>query len=431
MAQYQFDFDGVASSPDAPMSITALTVWIRQALRENVAPAWVEGEVTDLVRASSGHVYFALKDAESQIRAVMWRSSAARMRFELKNGMAVICHGQVDVYGPRGTYQLIVDRAVPKGVGALQLALQQLRGKLEREGLFDPLRKRPLPHLPVRVGFVTSPEGAALHDFLEAARSRWPAFHLTVIPSRVQGDRAADELADGIRMAQRIVPRLDVLIVGRGGGSMEDLWPFNEEKVVRAMASSSIPTVSAVGHEVDVTLCDLVADRRALTPTDAAQVVFPSRGELQSRVRHLGQRASSLLRGRLEMVRQRLDWIAKKSVLARPHDIVFSRRQRLDELECRARQALWERLEESKTRLAHLVRATAALSPLGVLQRGYSVTLREQTLEPIRDATTVQPGEAITSIVARGQIVSRVESTSLVSPLDLDAPAAPLKQRRD
>ncbi len=418
MSQYQFDFDGTSSSPDAPLSITALTVRIRQAVRDNIAPVWVEGEVTDLTRASSGHVYFGLKDAESQIRAVMWRSSAARLKYDLQNGMAVICHGQVDVYGPRGTYQLIVDRVVPKGVGALQLALEQLRAKLEREGLFDPKRKRPLPSCPLRVGFVTSPHGAALHDFLEAARSRWPFFHLTVIPSRVQGDTAADELVASIRLAQRIWPPLDVLIVGRGGGSMEDLWPFNEEKVVRAMAASSIPTVSAVGHEIDVTLCDLVADRRALTPTDAAQVVFPSRSEFQTRVQHLAQRASTLLRGRIGLARQRIEGLLRSSALARPHDFVLGRRQMIDDLECRAQQALRERLETSKMRFAHLARATAALSPLGVLQRGYSVTLRDHSLEPIRDAATVRPGDAITTILARGQLRSRVESTSAESFLE-------------
>src|SRR6056297_219193 len=250
-----------ASSPQ-PLTVSELTRQVKESLESTFPRVWVEGEVTDLVRARSGHLYFTLKDDRAQLRGIVWRSTAARLPFRLENGQAVICFGDLEVYAARGTYQLVVRRAEPQGVGGLQLAFEQLKRALTAEGLFAVERKRALPSFPRRLGFVTSPSGAAIRDFLEIAQRRSPAIQIVVIPATVQGRGAASTIAAGIAAAQRLFPPLDVLVVGRGGGSLEDLWCFNEEAVVRAIAGSHLPIVSAVGHEVDVTLADLAADRR-------------------------------------------------------------------------------------------------------------------------------------------------------------------------
>ena len=275
------------SSPAAQQTLTVaqLTAQIKNTLEGEFPSVWVVGEISNYSRPQSGHSYFTLKDDQAQIRAVMWRSAAAKLKFEVADGLDVVCHGHIDVYAPRGSYQLVIDELQPKGVGALELALRKLREKLAAEGLFDAARKRKLPAFPRRVAFVTSPTGAAIHDFLQVLRRRWRGVDVLVIPARVQGEGAAQEIVDGIRLANRVSPRPDVLIVGRGGGSLEDLWSFNEEPVVRAIAASKIPTVSAVGHEIDVTLADLAADVRALTPSEAAERIVPAAEEISARVR--------------------------------------------------------------------------------------------------------------------------------------------------
>ncbi len=398
-------------SEQAPLSVSQLTWYIKRLLQEAMPRVWVEGEISDLSRPSSGHVYFTLKDEQTQVRAVMWRNTAARMKFQLKDGLAVVCCGAVEVYPPRGTYQLIISQMQPQGIGALQLAFQQLHQKLAAEGLFAPERKRPLPKFPRRVGFVTSPSGAALHDFLEAAASLWSDFELTIIPARVQGELAVKDICRGIELAQRLEPALDVLVVGRGGGSIEDLWCFNEEAVVRAIAGCSLPTVSAVGHEIDVTLSDLAADARALTPTHAASLLLPNGAELASRLQQLQRRAAAAAWGRLKFYQQRIEHYARRSVLARPHSIHQQRRQDVDELEMRTRAAIRNLLRGQRERLSGLARATEALSPLNVLQRGYSLTQRLSDSRPVTSASAVQPGDQVVTILADGQLTCRVEST--------------------
>ncbi len=260
---------------EAPLTVSQLNQIVKGVLDDNIPPVWIEAEISDLARPSSGHLYMTLKDSQSQIRAVMWKGAASKLTFRLEDGQALLCYGALDVYSPRGSYQFIVQKAQPKGIGALQLAFQQLHAKLSAEGLFDQERKKPLPMFPKRIGFVTSPSGAAVRDFLEVLRRRWQGVEVMIIPAKVQGKEAAKEIADGIRLASRVRPKLDLLVVGRGGGSLEDLWCFNEEVVVRAIAACPLPTVSAVGHEIDVTLCDLAADVRALTPTEAAERILP------------------------------------------------------------------------------------------------------------------------------------------------------------
>jgi len=371
---------------------------------------WVAGEVSNYSRPQSGHMYFTLKDDQAQIRAVMWRGTATRVKFELADGLDVICHGHLDVYAPRGSYQLVVDQLQPKGVGALELALRKLREKLAAEGLFDPAKKRRLPAFPRRLAFVTSPTGAAVRDFLEVLRRRWRGVDVLIIPARVQGDGAVQEIVAGIRAANRLEPPPDVLIVGRGGGSLEDLWAFNEEPVVRAIAASRIPTVSAVGHEIDVTLADLAADVRALTPSEAAERVVPAAEEVAARMLGHRDRLLGAVRRRLMLVRSRLDALAGQRVFRRPTDLVHDRSRRLDELSLRANSAIRMQLGERRGRLAALVGKIHSLSPLAVLERGYSITQDARSGAVVRSASDLKVGQTIVTRVARGQATSKVES---------------------
>ena len=395
---------------DAPLSISQLNWYIKNVLENAVPKVWVEGEVTDLSQPSSGHIYFSLKDDSSQVRAVVWRSTAARLPFKIKDGQAVVCCGAVEVYPPRGSYQLIVQRMEPQGIGALQLAFQQLHQKLASQGLFQDERKKPLPVFPKRIGFVTSPTGAAIHDFLEASRHRWSNLDLTIIPARVQGEFAANEIVRGIQLAHKLRPRLDLLIVGRGGGSMEDLWCFNEEAVVRAISKCKIPVVSAVGHEIDVTLSDLAADARALTPTHAAQLVLPSTSELKQRLEQIEKQINTLVQSRAKAIRLKLEGLSDRGILTRPHEIHLSRRQRIDELEMRGRQAIWNYLGSKKELLRSAVRAAEALSPLAVLARGYSLTRVANSTQPLQSVADVSVGDTLETTLQHGKISSHVRS---------------------
>ena len=392
------------------LSVSQLTALIQATLESTFHSLWVSGEVSEVSRPHSGHVYFTLKDEQAQIRGVIWRSAAARIKFKLEDGQQVICHGDLDVYPPRGTYQLVVRQVEPQGVGALQLAFRQLQQRLAEEGLFDPIHKKPLPPFPRRVGFVTSPTGAAVRDFLEVAARRFRGVEILVIPARVQGECATDEIVRGIELANRIVPSLDVLVVGRGGGSLEDLWCFNEEAVVRAIFASRLPVVSAVGHEIDVTLSDLVADVRALTPSEAAERVIPSADELSARLGQLQRRLAANLRGRATAARRHLDQFAKSRVLREPSKaLVYDRSRRLDDLDVAANRAIRRHFATTKDRLAGIAARLQSISPLAVLARGYSVTTRADG-EVLRDARQTEPGELIRSRLAHGEITSRVEN---------------------
>src|SRR5690348_15397886 len=275
---------------DEILTVTQLSAQLKGVMEENFPSVWVAGEISNYSQPQSGHCYFTLKDDGAQLRAVMWRNTAARLKLALHDGIDVVCRGRLDLYPPRGSYQLVVDELQPKGMGALELALRQRREKLAAEGLFDRERKRRLPTFPRRIGVVTSPTGAAIRDFLQVMHRRWRGVDVLVFPARVQGDGAAEEIVAGIRAASKVQPKIDVLVVTRGGGSLEDLWCFNEEAVVRAIAASKVPTVSAVGHEIDVTLSDLAADVRALTPSEAAERIAPAAEEISARVRAYQQR---------------------------------------------------------------------------------------------------------------------------------------------
>ncbi|HBE66534.1 MAG TPA: exodeoxyribonuclease VII large subunit [Planctomycetaceae bacterium] len=405
-------YEARGDSQERPLSVSQVNWFIKQLLEEAMPNLWAEGEISDLSQPQSGHIYFTLKDDRSQIRAVIWRSTAQRLKFKLKDGMSVVCRGSVDVYPPRGSYQLNLNTIHPQGVGPLQLAFAQLHEKLSKEGLFDERNKRPLPEFPRRIGFVTSPSGAAIHDFLEAAQAQWPNFELLVIPARVQGEQAIRDLVLGIRRAQRIKPALDLLIVGRGGGSIEDLWAFNEEAVVREVANCALPTISAVGHEIDVTLCDLAADARALTPTQAAQVGLPNADKLRVWLEQSSQRIRQALHQRVAAARNRLEQWSAVGVLARPHDLHRMHRQRLDELKLHADRQIATLVNRRQEDLAAMAQNLEALSPLNVLARGYSITSLADSGTRLRSCEDVTLGQEIQTTLPDGIVTSQVTESS-------------------
>jgi exodeoxyribonuclease VII large subunit len=402
--------DRVSAVPPGTKVLTvADVVGDAKAVVEDGFPnVWVAGELSNVTRAASGHLYFTLKDAAAQLKAVMWRGMALRLRFDAAAGLAVLARGNLTIYPPSGSFQMVVAELYPQGEGALDLALRQLREKLFARGWFDPKRKRPLPRYPARVAVVTSPTGAAVRDVLEMLCRRWPAAAVIVVPVRVQGDGAAGEIAAAIDLVSRL--RLsDVVIVGRGGGSLEDLWAFNEEVVAAAIHGSAVPVVSAVGHETDVTIADLVADHRALTPSHAAVACVPDRSELLAAVRDLDGRLHESLPRRFALARRRLDELAQRRAFRLPLDRVRDRERRLDEVGERLRKALPRRLAQCHERLARTAAHMEAVSPLAVLARGYSLT---QTAEGmvVHDAAQVRPGDRVRTRLHRGRIVAKVEA---------------------
>jgi exodeoxyribonuclease VII large subunit len=402
------------SSPFPPPTVkiygvSELTRSIKNLLEEAHGNVWVEGEVSNLSKPTSGHIYLTLKDDEAPLGAVIYRSSALRMRFDLRDGMRVIARGKLTVYPPQGKYQLQAEEIQPKGVGPLELAFRQLKEKLSIEGLFHPDRKKKHPRLPRRIAIVTSPTGSAVRDMLEIIGQRWPIAEVWIYPVRVQGEGAAREIADAVRRLNEL-GGVDVMIVGRGGGSLEDLWAFNEEIVARAIAASRIPVVSGVGHEDDLTIADLVADVRAPTPTAAAQTVTPDRREVLD---WLEEKESAFRRrvfDMLDLARSRLTQIAGRRCFRAPLDRIRETERRLDESSDRLGRSARLRLEESRRRLTAETARLESLSPLNVLARGYSLTLRQRDGGVVRSTTQVQPGDRLRTRVADGEILSQVDA---------------------
>jgi exodeoxyribonuclease VII large subunit len=392
------------------LSVTQLTALIKGVVEESFPSVWVAGEISNFSQPQSGHCYFTLKDDGAQIRAVMWRNTAARLKLKLHDGLEVICRGRLDLYPPRGSYQLVVDELQPKGVGALELALRQRREKLAKEGLFDPARKRRLPAFPKRIGVVTSPTGAALRDFLQVLKRRWRGVEVLVFPARVQGECAVDEVVAGIKAANRMTPPVDVLVIARGGGSIEDLWCFNEEAVVRGIAASAIPTVSAIGHEIDVTLADLVADVRALTPSEAAERVVPSTEDITELVRGFAIRLNQAMSTRAAHLRGRLDALASRPALSRPTEGIRLRERRADELSLRLHAAVKRVVRDRQAAMETLAGKLDTLSPLGVLGRGYSLTYTADGRKLVTAAGTLKPGQRVVTQFQQGSAISVIES---------------------
>jgi exodeoxyribonuclease VII large subunit len=397
-------------SAERPWTVSELTYSIKAVLEDVFVDLWVCGEVADLSRAQSGHIYMTLKDDGASLRAVIWRSTAASLKFDVEDGQQVICFGHLDVYPPRGTYQLVIQRIEPLGLGLWQLRLRQLHDRLAREGLFDPAHKKPLPKFPRLIGLITSPSGAAIHDFLEVLRTRWKPARVLVFPARVQGDGAAEDVIAAIRLAHQLRQRPDVLVIARGGGSIEDLWCFNDESLVREIYAAEIPVVSAIGHEIDVTLCDLVADLRALTPTEAAQRVVPSQQELLQWLKDVEARLRQGLDLRVKHARQLLEQLTRRPVLARPMDWLYNYANQVDLLAEALRRGVQHVMDRSRQVAAENAARLEALNPLATLQRGYSITLTESGV-PIRAARDVAVGDRIESILAEGRLISRVEQS--------------------
>jgi exodeoxyribonuclease VII large subunit len=367
---------------------------------------WVEGEISNVARPASGHLYFTLKDEQSQIRCVIFRGAASQIRFPLKNGDAVLVHGKLDIYDQRSEYQIIGDRVEAAGVGTLQLAFERLKEKLAAEGLFDPIFKKQLPKFPQRIGVITSGTGAAIRDILQMLQRRYPVAEVLLFPTLVQGDGAAWEIAHAIRCMNRI-RGIDVLIVGRGGGSLEDLWAFNEEPVARAIFASQIPVVSAVGHETDVTIADYVADQRAPTPTAAVELIVPDQLELNRRLNELQLRLTQNLNGRIDAARTQLQHTASHLAPSRQIDAIHRLQQMVDSFDTRLQRAIRVHLRTKTQDVEVASSRLGVLNPLSTLGRGYSVC-RDSNGQVITDAAQVEVGDEVEIQLLEGRLGCRV-----------------------
>jgi exodeoxyribonuclease VII large subunit len=456
-----------AAKPPAPtpqprrvFSVTELTVRVRDLLEAEFFEIWVEGELSNCRVWNTGHLYFTLKDGASQIKAVIFRSALRYLKFKPADGLRVVARGRVSVYEPKGEYQLVCEHLEPHGLGALQLAFDQLKKRLQAEGLFDEARKRPLPSLPRKIGIVTSLDGAAIRDIIKVLRRRYANAHLVICPARVQGDDAAPEIARALRQIAR-VPGVDVVIIGRGGGSIEDLWAFNEEVVARAIARVPVPVISAVGHESDVTIADFVADVRAPTPSAAAELVVSAKNEFCGRIDRLRDRLRSAARARVQSLGRRvhiadgrpafggfrgrvamrgrhaaelshaLARITRAGLAARERRRQQLERQLLTFDAGRRLASIRTRLVASRGRLETAVRrrhhrwATQlgnaagrlhSLSPLAVLGRGYAVAWNADKTRVLRDADTVAAGDTIHVTLSRGELECAVQSSGDSAP---------------
>ena len=458
---------GEASAPSPPKpevrerrrlvySVSDLTAGIRNVLETEYADVWVEGEISNCRLWNTGHLYFTLKDPGAQLKAVMFKTQVRSLKFKAEDGLHVIVRGRLSVYDPKGEYQIVCEQMEPHGLGALQLAFDQLKRRLQAEGLFDGARKRPLPALPRKIGIVTSLDGAAIRDIIKVLARRYPNAHLVIRPARVQGEGAAIEIARALRQINA-VPGIDVVIVGRGGGSVEDLWAFNEEVVARAIVASRVPVISAVGHEVDVTIADFAADVRAPTPSAAAEIVVARREDFCSHIDRLGDRLTGAVRNSIARLESRVHqlnrrpgfagWSARLALRGRhcaetTHALrhaaratiarrlrayqalrlqleQFDLRRRLGGLHARLagvdgnlRAAAQHRRHRAERRLQGCAARLDSLSPLAVLARGYAVVWDESRSRVIRRADEVKPGDRIRATLAEGELGCTVDRTT-------------------
>jgi len=442
---------------EGPETVWELTARIRDTLEMKFPGVWVVGEISNFNRHTSGHIFFTLKDAQAAVRCVLWKSGAARLGREIADGVEVEVRGHVGIFEKQGNYQIYVSSVKPRGVGALEVAFRKLKEKLEKEGLFDPARKRPLPRFPRRVGIVTSPTGAAIRDMIHVLTRRWPAIEIVLAPARVQGEGAAAEIVSGIRNLNRL-GGIDVVIVGRGGGSLEDLWPFNEETVARAIFASDVPVVSAVGHETDFSISDFVADVRAPTPSAAAEIVVPDRREVLATISTIGTRLARNLKYVVDRLRDELALFEANRYFRYPQEMAISRHQMLEDYESRFLTAMrdkwsgtWVRLEQAagglarhapRARLQAAVAATKMaafrlraaernllthrwaatldriagriddLNPDRIFARGYSRTVLGRTGGTLTRAADARPGDLLRTHLAEGALQSRVTEAS-------------------
>ena len=395
--------------PKNVLKVSQLTTYLRQLLESDpiLQEVWVEGEISNFSQPSSGHLYFTLKDGDAAIRCVMWRNAAQRMTFDPREGQAVQAHGSMGIYEVSGQVQLYVDTMTPAGEGAFYQEFLRLKAKLEAEGLFDADRKRTPPWLPKVIGIVTSPTGAALQDMLNTLRRRYPIAKVVLASTPVQGIDAPPGIVAALkRLNTEVKP--DVILVGRGGGSIEDLWAFNDEAVARAVANSEAPVISGVGHETDFTLTDFAADRRAPTPTAAAELATPDRAELLGVIAELSGRHTVLMREILADLRWAAAQWTNTLKQVSPAYRVDNYRQRLDEVQFRLEKSIQTRLDRTQLTLAHLTRSLHSLSPMAVLNRGYAIVTREETGQIVKQADQLKIEENIHIRVNEGSLTARV-----------------------
>jgi exodeoxyribonuclease VII large subunit len=390
---------------DQALTVSTLTLRIKRNLEGQFQDLWVQGEISNLKEASSGHVYFSLKDENATISAAAFGWGRKKSPFQLKDGLQVVCKGNVSVYPQRGNYQLLVDQIEPLGAGALQLAFEQLKEKLLKDGLFDQGRKKPLPKYPSRIVVISSPQAAALRDILTVLRRRAPFVEVVIVPALVQGEDAPPKLIQALKVANHY--RLgDVILLSRGGGSIEDLWAFNHEELARTIANSSIPVISAVGHEIDFTIADFVADLRAPTPSAGAEIITQHWVELRERSRQLDSRLLQSIRREIQMKRRTLEAVAAK--LQNPRNQLREKAQKLDELSMRMERLIAHLLDRKKMTLERLTGQLHALSPLAVLSRGYALVQSEDG-KLIQSSKQVKSKQSIALRFADGEVKVRVE----------------------
>jgi exodeoxyribonuclease VII large subunit len=427
--------------PDKIYTVSEVTKMVKLELESAFPLLWVEGEISNFHRHHSGHLYFTLKDERSQLRTVMFRSWAQKVVFELKDGLQITARGRINVYEPRGEYQLMVEMAEPKGKGALQLAFEQLKEKLKKEGLFDPALKKKLPLLPKKIGIVTSPRGAAIIDILRTLDRRFARLHILIYPAKVQGEGAADEIVEGIDYLGNI-PDIDVIIVGRGGGSIEDLWAFNEEKVARSIFRCPVPIISAVGHEVDFTIADFVADIRASTPSGAAELVVEKEQSLEEKIENLEKRLIQNQKYFLQERRHEVFSLTKHRAFQNMKVMLLNLEQKVDELELGAwnvirnlkqriseiqsgtifleeklRSTLRERLQQLQASWERFSVQLHSLSPLNILKKGYTLCWKDSGQSLIRRIEDVPKEEEVTVSFNKGEfscLVQKIDRSKLI-----------------
>lgn len=395
------------------LTVTELNRYIKDLVDINppLGDIYIKGEISNFKAHSSGHYYFSLKDSDSVLKAVMFRMSASRLGYMPQNGMKVVAHGRISVYERGGEYQLYADSMEPDGVGAMYMALEQLKAKLSAMGLFDESRKKPLPKIPSAVGVVTSPTGAAVRDIINVCTRRFPYARIRVYPALVQGDGAVDSVAAGIEYFNRC-GGADVLIVGRGGGSIEDLWAFNSEKVALAVSRSRIPVISAVGHETDVTICDLVADRRAPTPSAAAELAVPETAELKQKFNNVITRETAVLMGRIDAKKKELDRLAASRVLTSPAASFEDRSVTVDRLSDRLARAQNNILEKKTALLKSGAASLSALNPMAVLSRGYGAVFAADG-SVIKSAGSLSVGDTVKLMLSDGDALCGIKEVNL------------------
>ena len=389
-------------------TVSEITKYIRVILEDSFPGVWIEGEISNFVLHTSGHMYFSLKDANSVLKCAMFKRANLGLKFKPKDGMKVLCYGKLSVYEARGDYQLIAEEIEPKGVGALQLAFQQLKEKLHKEGLFDQSHKIAIPHLPTAIGIVTSPTGAAIRDILNIARRRFANVEIIINPVKVQGVDAKDEIAKAVREFNKM-KNVDVIIVARGGGSLEDLWPFNEEMVARAIYDSELPVISAVGHEIDFTISDFVADLRAPTPSAAAELVLPRKEDLINQINTALLRLKNSLSGIVDTFSERLAALRGSYALRQPMNMITQRVQEIDDLKKDLSLRIDHILKMRGENFGRLTGKMEALNPLAILNRGYSVTVKFPSGDIIKDAASLSKGDIVQTRLGKGTVKSKVE----------------------